>query len=133
MIIVIIGGSAAHRSEIVRQLMSAEGGLVCHLSIEGVAGKKDAGLFRLRNEFESARNNYRVITVISGVVTVAELNYLRTKKAFVCHVYGVLAKLHADIKIRARDVFVMPDPPIKNAPPHLYTPSEVLSECRIRG
>jgi hypothetical protein len=132
MIIVILGGSEARRIDVVSQLMS-DGGLVRHLSIEGATRTQGAGLFRLKAEFEHALNNRRIITVVSGVLTVDEFNYLRTKNAMVCHVYGVLAKLHDLIKIDENDLFVMPDPLIKGAPAHIYTPSEVLSECRLRG
>ncbi len=133
MIIVIMGGDESLSTEIISQLMQSDIVLIRHLSIKGVASCRTAGLSRLKAEFDQPSKITNVITIVDGVTTAQELDYLRNKSALICHCYGQLSTVYDQVSISSVDKLVLPAPLPLRTPDHIYTPDEVLSECYIKG
>lgn len=134
MIVVILGGNEQKRSKVISQFLQGERSLVQHLSVEPLSLFKGSALLRLKAMFDNNNPTLtNTITVVSGITKQNELNYLRKKKALVCHCYGHLSNLYDQLVIERNDLFVMPEPLPKTAPVHVLCPSEVLSESFCRG
>ena len=127
MIIVILGGSEAISSDIVSQLMQSEITLIRHLSIAGLVQCQDVGLSRLKSEFDYPQKLTNLVTIVTGITTQKELDYLRSKIALICHCYGELAPIYDHLKCEKTDKYVLPHPLLFTAPDHIYSPDEVLS------
>jgi hypothetical protein len=134
MIIVVLGGSESLRSDVISQIMATKISLIRHLSLEGLVKREGAGLVRLKAEFDQFKPKLtNFITLVSGISSAKELDYLRGRQAFICHCYGPLSKLYDHLACDKSDAFILPYPLPFYAPGHIYTPDEVLSECYIKG
>ena len=78
MIIVVLGGSDNLREDVISQLMQSKITLIRHLSVAGLVSCKDTGLARLKAEFEQPPKFTNQVTIISGITTNNELDYLRS-------------------------------------------------------
>lgn len=133
MIIVILGGSDSLSDEVISQLMQSKITRIRHLSIAGLVKCDALGLSRLKTEFDQPSKLTNLVTIVSGITTNNELNYLRSKDAMICHCYGELTDIYDYIECVSSDKYVLPEPLLLTAPDHIYSPSEVLSDCYIKG
>lgn len=133
MIIVVLGGSENLRDDVISQLMQSKLTRIRHLSIAGVVNCKNTRLSRLKVEFDQPSKLTNVITIVSGISTNDELEYLRSKNAMICHCYGQLTDIYDHVACVRGDKYILPEPLQFTAPDHIYSPAEILSECYIKG
>ena len=132
-IIVVLGGSTDRRATFIKQLIQGQTGLIQHIDIQSLSGVGGAGVRSLQVYFEKPIH-HEVITVVSGITNVAELDYLREKKALVCHCYGALSSLYdGAVRIEKEDHQVLPEPLYCCVADHVLTPPEILSEVYINA
>ncbi len=133
MIIVVLGASERRRDAVIEQLMKAERIMTRHLNITPLISTVDKGYRRLCHEFNTKPLGL-TITIVSGITTKEQVDYLRKKKAVICHCYGqVSSPIYKTIKILSGDFHVLPVPLPRHVPDHIHTPLEVISECFFKG
>lgn len=72
------------------------------------------------------------VTYVFNPTCWQELKQLRDRHAIVCHQHGPLMPIYSEVSIARGDLMFTDSEVVHRLPGHVLTPSEVLSECKIK-
>ncbi len=131
-ILVLMGGTSRVQEKVLNELMSVKPSRIERLQVDNDFVDTNQRLKRYQWLFSRKQFDDRV-TIVVGVETKLEVEFLRNLGATFCHVRGPLAPAFHFAAMSFSDLHVVPFQYKQSKPDMVLSPDEVISECFIRA